>query len=358
MSSSPSDGNLWVTILAGGIGSRFWPLSTRLRPKQLLALRSGRSLLEDTLARASALAGPERVRILAGRHLEGAIREMFPTLPDRALMIEPQAKGTAPVLTWAAWSLLRDDRDAIMISLHADHFVEPPEALPPLLRSAAGIACSEDVLVTVAAAPDRPETGYGYIQPGSSIETHPPVDAFHVSAFVEKPDPTTAREYVRRGCLWNTGMFVWTASRFLKEVAQSAPEIGDLLPLLDQGRVEEFFARCPEGTVDVLVLERSDRVAAVRAPFAWDDVGNWESLSRVIETDERGNALLGEVYVVDGSGNVAYSDSGPLVLFGVQDLVAVRTARTTLVTHRSRAAGLKELLQCLPSHIVAPENEK
>lgn len=341
--------SLWVTILAGGVGSRFWPVSTPDRPKQLLPLASQRPLIVDTVSRAEALAPVDRIRILAGSHLVEPMRGVLPDLPDSAYLVEPRARGTGPVLAWAAWTLHREDPDAVLVSLHSDHVVDPEDAFVSTVMRAARVGRDHQRLMTVAVPPDRPEIGYGYIQPGKEIG-----EGFEVAAFHEKPDEETARRYVADGYLWNSGIFVWPARVFLDEVRRHAPEIGDLLDLLDEGRAERFFDEAPRISVDEAVLERSDRVAAVAAEFRWDDVGSWEALSRNREPGPEGNVVQGEARFVDSRDNIVYSEESPVVLFGVDDLVVVRTDDVTLVTSREQAPRLKELLDELPDELRNP----
>ncbi len=350
-SSKAAEPHLWITVLAGGIGSRFWPLSTPARPKQLLPLAGDRPIVVETLDRALSLVPPERVRILAGGTVADRILEAVPGLGPEALLREPRARGTAPVLVWAAWELQREDPDAILVSLHSDHVIEPLEGFATVIRRAATVARDFDRLVTVGVLPDRPETGYGYVLPGATLPLRGEPAAMDVEAFVEKPDADTARRYVDQGYLWNSGIFVWKASVFLDEVARVAPEVAAAIPFLEAGDVDGYFDAVPSSTVDVAVLERSDRVATVRAAFQWDDVGSWESLSRTRDADDDGNVRIGGAYVTDGKGNIVVSEDGATVLFGVDDLVVVRSEGVTLVTHRSRAPYLKDLLAALPDAV-------
>lgn len=353
-SSTGTDRHLWVTILAGGVGSRFWPVSTPDRPKQLLPLGSDRPLIVDTVDRARALDVDERIRILTGEHLVDPIGQVLPDLGEASFLVEPRARGTGPVLAWAAWTVQREDPDAVLVSLHSDHVIEPEEDFVREIEQAERVARDHDSLVTLAVRPDRPEIGYGYIQPGRQLTGDGPSRASRVAAFHEKPDQDTARRYVEEGYLWNSGIFVWRADRFLREVREHAPEIGDHLVRLERGDVAGFFDAVPPISVDEAVLERSERVAAVEATFRWDDVGNWEALARTRPADDDGNVAVGETHVVDGSGNILYTDDRPLVLFGVEDLVVVRTPEATLVTTRSLAPRLKELLERLPDHLRNP----
>ena len=294
------------------------------------------------------------MRVLASESLKGAIREVLPSLGDEAFMVEPQARGTGPVLAWAAWEIAKIDPDAVIVSLHADHVIEPLAAFLQLLRDAAGLAQQTGRLFTVSVLPSRPETGYGYIEPGESLVAPAGVQAFDVGAFHEKPDAETAHRYIDDGHFWNSGIFVWTASAFLNEVRTLAPEIGDLLPLIDDESAEAFFARVPNVTVDVAVLERSARVASVAATFDWDDVGSWEGLTRSREADPNGNVVVGSGHIVDGKRNVVYAEGGTVATFGVDDLVVVKCGEITLVTTTGRAPDLKRLLEQLPASVREP----
>lgn len=340
-----------MTILAGGIGSRFWPVSTANRPKQLLPLASECPLIVDTMRRARGLTSEDRIRILTGGHLAERFESALADLPEECLMVEAQAKGTAPVLVWSAWHLQQLDPDAVIVSLHADHMIRPEAGFRDLVRHAVDIARTENLLLTVAAPPDRPETGYGYIEPGEAIASAEGVEAFRVASFLEKPDAAAAEQLIEAGNLWNTGIFIWTARCFLEEVREVAPEIATHLPLLEEGRDLDFFEAVPNVPVDIAVLERSQRVGAVTATFAWDDVGSWEALARTRECDGAQNVLVGNGFAYEATGNLTYTEDGAIVLFGVDDLVVVRTEKVTLVTRRDRAPDLKSLLARLPDDL-------
>jgi mannose-1-phosphate guanylyltransferase len=346
--------HVYVAVLAGGIGSRFWPASTPGRPKQLLPLASDAPLVVDTVERALGLVPEERIRILASDRLTKPIREVLPNLGRDAFMVEPQPRGTGPVLAWAAWEIAKIDPDAVIISLHTDHIIKPRAAFLQLLRDAASLAQETGRLFMVSVLPTRPETGYGYIEPGKPLVTPAGVRAFDVGAFHEKPDIETAHRYIDEGNFWNSGIFVWTASAFLSEVKTVAPEIGDLLPLIDEESPEAFFAQVPNLTVDVAVLERSASVASVEATFDWDDVGSWEGLTRSHEADPHGNVIVGPGHIVDGKRNVVYAEGGTVVTFGVDDLVVVQCGQITLVTTTERAPDLKRLLEQLPPSVREP----
>jgi mannose-1-phosphate guanylyltransferase len=286
----------------------------------------------------------ERLRILAGEHLVGPFRSVLPELAETSYLVEPQARGTCPVLAWAAWEVSRLDPEAVLVSLHSDHLIRPLSAFQDTVRAAAHLARQDDLLLTVGVVPDRVETGFGHIQPGTPLHAQGDRVAFRVGAFHEKPDAETARRYVDEGFLWNSGIFVWKASVFLDEVRRHAPEVAALLPLLESEGAAAFFDAVPVCVVDRAVMERSDRVGCVQASFDWDDVGSWEALVRTRSAAADGNVMEGSARVIDGRDNVAFADSGRIVLWGVDDLVVVRTGETTLVLPRDRASDIKALL--------------
>jgi mannose-1-phosphate guanylyltransferase len=306
-------------------------------------------LILQTVERVLPVLPRDRIRILTGNRLAGPTLAALPHFLPEHLMLEPKAKGTAPVLVWAAHSLVQEDPESVMISLHADHHIAPAEAFRSLLMGMAARARSENLLFTVGAVPDRPETGYGYIRPGERLAGEPVAHA--VARFVEKPDRATAEAYVAEGYLWNTGIFVWRAALLLEEVRRHTPEIAQHLPLLDAGDVAGFFDLVPTLNIDPAVLERSERVAVAPATFAWDDVGTWDALGRMRTPDASGNVAVGAAHFVDSSDCVAWAQDGSVVVFGGSDLLVVRVGDVTFVAPRERAEALKEMLAQLPERL-------
>lgn len=351
--SSGSESRIWAVVLAGGVGSRFWPVSTPTRPKQVLPLAGPETLIRQTADRIAPLVPVERIRILTGSALADPVLAALPEMGADNLWLEPQAKGTAPVLAWAAQRIVAADPRAVMVSLHADHVIAPAVDFRELLAAVADLSARHGKLFTIGAVPDRPETGYGYIRPGARLATD--MDTFEVDRFVEKPDRGTAETYMGAGYLWNTGIFVWPATLLLEELRQHTPEIAEHLPLLDAGRVKDFFARVPVTTIDEGLLERSARVAVAAATFAWDDVGTWDAVARTRETDAQGNVAVGDVHLIDAEGCVAWAEEGSVVIFGGHELVVVRSGEVTFVAPRERAPELKSLLARLPDRLVKPE---
>jgi mannose-1-phosphate guanylyltransferase len=231
-----------------------------------------------------------------------------------------------------------------MVSLHADHLIEPISGFVETVASAVEIAARDDLLLSIGVPPQRVEIGYGHIEPGEVIESESEVDAYRVRAFHEKPDAETAQRYVDDGYLWNTGIFIWKASTLLAEIEQHAPEVAEHLPRIEESDTA-FFDAVPVSVIDRAVMERSDRVATVAARFTWDDVGSWEALARTRPADSRENVILGPGHAVDSSGNVIYAEGdASVVVLGVDDLIVVQSGGTTMVLPRSRAGEMKALL--------------
>jgi mannose-1-phosphate guanylyltransferase len=345
--SSQPDQHLWITILAGGVGSRFWPVSTPTRPKQLLPLASQQPLIVDTIDRVLSLVPHNHIRILTGAHLADPILSVAPQLTANEVMVEPRARGTGPVLAWAAAEIYNQDPDAIMVSLHSDHVIEPDTALRELLLAAAECARVHQRLITIGITPTRPETGYGYIKPGARLDTR--FDAYEVQQFVEKPDRENATQYVQRGYVWNSGIFVWPVKLFLDEIRAHATEIAPHLDKAFAGNAAGFFDTVETSSVDEAVLERSKHVAVMPANFHWDDVGAWDAVGRTREKDAQGNVSVGNVALVETTNSIVWSEDGGIVAFGVDDLVIVRTGAITFIARRDKTPDMKQLLEQIPA---------
>ena len=355
MSTAPSASEstrttLWTVVLAGGVGSRFWPLSTPERPKQLLPLISDAPMLRDTLDRLAPLAGYDRTLILTNASLRHAILALEPSLPPDNVIAEPRPAGTCAALAWAAQIIQqRDGDDAVMICVHADWAIDDVAGYQRTLRVAAELAYREHALVTVGIVPTRPDPGFGYIQPGVAVRD----GVYHVQRFVEKPNRVRAAEMVADGYLWNSGIFAWCVGDLLDEIRTHTPEVHPALTAA-RGDLAAFFATVTSIAIDVGVLERSDRVLVIPGSFGWDDVGTWAALHRVRPLDANDNALRGRTHSLDASGNVVHAEGGAVVLYGVHDLVVVSRHGLVLVTTREKAADLKSLLDSLPADLRGP----
>jgi mannose-1-phosphate guanylyltransferase len=340
-------GERWCVVLAGGVGSRFWPLSTPERPKQLLPLiEEGTPLLAATVRRLTSLADPSRTLILTNAGLVTPIAELLPDVPRENLIAEPKPAGTAAALAWAAHEIARRaGPTAVMCCVHADWAIGNEPEFARVLERAATLAEREAALVTVGIVPSRPDPGFGYIQPGAPLPDDEP--AYRVARFVEKPSRERAAEMVRDGFLWNSGIFVWRVGDFLDQVRAHTPEVAPALASAGDD-IERFFATVQSISVDVGVMERSARVLVIPGDFGWDDVGTWAALRRVRPHDAHGNALSGRVHAFQSEGNVVHAEGNAVVLYGVRDLVVVTMDGLTVVTTVDRSADLKTLIESLP----------
>jgi mannose-1-phosphate guanylyltransferase len=337
----------WAVVLAGGVGARFWPLSTPERPKQLLPLVTDKPLLVDAVDRLAAIVEPARTLVLTNESLVKSIRRLLPAIPRENIIAEPRPAGTAAALTWAALAIeRRDDKNATMISVHADWFIGNDVQFREVLLEAEEVAQKTHTLVTVGIVPTRADPGFGYIQAVNPNKK----GGSPVKRFVEKPDRARAEKMRSEGYLWNSGIFVWSVGDFLAQVKQHTPELAKALALDRDAEASEFFASVAKPvSVDVGVLERSKNGTVIPGDFGWDDIGTWAALGRVRDKDEFGNVTIGAVHMLDCSDNVIRTDSGTVVIYGVDNLVVVVHDGLTLVTTREKAADLKRLVESLPA---------
>ena len=336
----------WAVVLAGGVGSRFWPLSTPERPKQLLSLATDKPLLRDAIDRLGPIVDPSHTLILTNASLVKSIRALLPPIPRENIIAEPRPAGTAAALTWAALTIeRRDGKDATMISVHADWAIDDDAAFREVLLSGEELARKTHTLVTVGVVPTRADQGFGYIQPTDPEKK----SGSPVKRFVEKPDQGRAEKLRAEGYLWNSGIFIWTVGDFLAQVKQHGRELSKALELGGDAEASEFFAAVAKPiSVDTAVLERSENVMVLPGDFGWDDIGTWAALGRVRPKDEFGNVTSGTVHMLDCCDNVVNADTGSVVMYGVDNLVVVAHDGVTLVTTRERAGDLKRLVESLP----------
>lgn len=323
---------LVAVVLAGGSGTRLYPASTPERPKQLHSFGGDRSLLRRTVDRAGFA---DEIYVLTRPALADAVRE---EVPGAAVLTEPAPRDTGPALVYAS-SRLRDQvGDCVMAVLPSDHHVEG--GLGGTVESAAATAVDTDGLVTVGVEPTRPATGFGYIEPAARGAE----EAVRVDQFVEKPDAETARRYVDRGWYWNAGMFCWRPSAFLA-AARKSP-LAALVEAVEGGDARRGFEAVAAVSVDTAVLERAENVFVVPAGFAWDDLGDWDAVGRVLPADDDGTVSVGESLAIDASGCVLATD-GHVSVVGVDDLVVASYEGRTVVLPRERSQAVREVVDRL-----------
>jgi len=288
----------------------------------------------------------ERVLVVTGPALAPRLQEVLQLPPDN-ILVEPRAASTGPALVWATWEARRRDPDAEVLSLHADWAIREEDAFRRTAAQALATAVRHRRLVTVGIIPSRPDTGFGYIVPGTPLDDA----ARTVSRFAEKPDAATALDLMASGALWNSGLFAWTAEVLLEEIRAHTLEIAPHLERLEAGDVDGFFRKVTAVSIDIGVLERSGIVAVVPGRFTWDDVGTWDALPRVRRRDSNGNVAVGPVQLFEADDCVVWSAGDPIVASGVKDLVIVHAHGRILVMPRRQAADLKAILDRLPPEI-------
>ena len=346
--SAPS---IHVVLLAGGQGTRFWPVSRAARPKQLLPIVSDRTMVQETVARLHPLVAADRVWVVTGREHADEIRRQLPEVSPDRVVVEPMGRNTAAAIGLAACLIARDDPNATMIVLPADHHVKDGEELRRTFARAAEVAHAEPSLVTIGISPTSPETGYGYIERGAEMGQ----GAWRVARFREKPDVATAEAFVASGrFFWNSGMFVWRASVILDELARHLPETHRKLVdiVAAWGDADAFargYAAIADASIDYGVLEKATNVAVVAGEFDWDDIGSWTALARHWPADAHGNVARGRVLALDSRGNLVSTEKRVAALVGVEDLIVVETADAVLVCRRDRAQDVKRVIDELRS---------
>jgi mannose-1-phosphate guanylyltransferase len=346
---------MWAVVFAGGIGSRFWPLSTPERPKPLLALVTGNSLLEDTVGRLQPLIPPERVIVVTSRDIAPAIRKAVRDLPEENILIEPRPLGTAAALAWGAQEVARRaGRETSLCAMHTDLAIAFPGAFRESLGRAAAVANREGALVALGVRPTRAEPSFGYIRVGDALDDDVSLSsggAYQVAGFVEKPAVAHAEDLAGEGALWHSGIIVGSAKTMLEKLARYTPEIAPGLDALASGNLPAFAGMIRSVSIERGLLERIARFLVLLVDFGWDDVGTWASLRRARDLDDDGNGALGAVQFVDSESNVVHTESGTVVLFGVSRLLVVSLPGLTFITTLERANDLKPLLDALPGSL-------
>lgn len=348
--------HLHAVILAGGSGTRLWPLSTQETPKQFLSIGSKESLLSLTAARLRGLISPERIWMVGGeKHAQQALRHLPGVKPER-ILAEPEAKNTAPAIALAAIQVAALDPEAVLAVLPADHLILEAdwETFQKKLRTGAWLARKKNALVTLGIEPTEAATGYGYIEAGDSAE-HGDQKYFQVKSFREKPDLKTAEEYLATGrYFWNSGMFLWKATTFLDKLRHYQPAMGkafdELATALNSpaypARLAETFRRVENISVDYAVMEKAEGVYVIPAGFSWDDVGSLSSFAKLLSCDAEENYFQGEILAVDSRKNLVIADK-PVALVGVEGLIVVETGKALLVISRERVQEVKKVVNLL-----------
>jgi mannose-1-phosphate guanylyltransferase / mannose-6-phosphate isomerase len=349
---------IYPVVLSGGVGTRLWPLSRALMPKQLMPLVTERTMLQDTVLRVAGWPSLMPPLIVCGNEHRFLVAEQMREigLAPLGILLESVGRNTAPAVAAAAHYLMAIDPDAVILVLPADHVIDKVEAFSAAVTLAAQMVM-DGALATFGIVPQRPETGYGYIKRGKvAIGSG---QCYGVERFVEKPDRATAQAFVDDGeYYWNSGMFLFRAERYLSELNKFAPDIASASEVavrlgyrdLDFCRLDEAsFSNCPSDSIDYAVMERTSHAVVVPSDIGWSDVGSWSALCEVKGGDEQGNVLRGDVYVDGVSNSLVRAENRIVAVVGVQDLVVVETRDAVLVAHKDQVQRVKQIVEHLKS---------
>lgn len=339
--------------MAGGIGSRFWPMSTIERPKQFVdVLGTGRTFIQMTLDRFKGIIPPENIWVVTSQIYRDVVSEQLPEIPEGNILLEPCRRNTAPCIAYASWRIKSIDAKATIVVSPSDHLVLDVAEFQRVIKSSLDFASDSDAIVTLGMKPTRPETGYGYIQADLSYPSVRNKEIFRVDAFREKPDLATATKYITQPyMLWNSGIFIWNVSTIVNALRVHAPEINDifenLLPVYgtaeEQDTINQEFPKCESISVDYAILEKSDEIYCFPASFGWSDLGTWGSLRENVTRDRNGNAIIGENVSTYESRNcvIHCSQERKVVVQGLDGYIVAEKDNTLLICKLSEEQRIK-----------------
>jgi len=347
---------MYAVIMAGGVGTRFWPRSRLKRPKQLLKILDDKTMIQATVNRLDKIISKDQICIVSTEPQIEEIRRQLPFLKQKNLIIEPKGKNTAPCIGLAAIILKRRDPEAVMAVLPADHRIDNEDQFRKILLTAEITASKQDCLVTIGIHPTYPSTGYGYIQVNSQIDKINDIDVFKVKTFAEKPDLTTAQRFLKSGdFLWNSGMFIWKVKAILKEIEESLPELYDGLVEIEKYLgtesqdevIKKVYCQIKSISIDYGVMEQSENVYVLKGEFDWNDVGSWEEIYKISSHDENNNVIIGNHFTKDTKGCLIDSPDRFVATLGVENLIIIDTDDALLVCQREMAQHVKDLVDAM-----------
>jgi len=343
---------LCALIMAGGQGTRFWPLSTEEKPKQFLKLLSEDSMIQMTVKRLEKLIPIERIFVVTGKKYVSLVEEQLPKLPQGNIIVEPIGKNTAPCIALSAFYINKAFENATIAVLPSDHLIKDEDKFIDILNSANEFVEKEkEAIVTIGMKPDRPETGYGYISYSSLNCRTNDNEIWNVERFVEKPDLAKAKEYLEDGhYLWNGGMFIWKASNILRLTCIHLENTFNVLSEIAAAKEEEYcnvleekYNEVDSISVDYGIMEKAENIYVILGEFGWDDVGSWKAVERYSHKDNNGNVCLGKVKNIDSRNNLVISNSKPIVVSGVEDIFVVESEDMIVISRKDDIENIKEI---------------
>lgn len=346
-------------IMAGGVGSRFWPLSRKDRPKQFLNLvDKDRSMIQATVDRISKLTAHDNIFIATSQEYVEKMKEHLPEIPAENLTVEPMRRNTAACIGLAALYIERKDPDGVMVVLPSDHLIIDEERFLDTVHSAVKVAEEGDNLVTIGIEPSHPETGYGYINYQNKYDEVNGHEVFEVKAFTEKPNREQAERFLEAGTyLWNSGMFVWKVSTIRKMFELHMPQLHQGLEIMKDGIgtaqeveiLKDQFEKLADISIDYGIMEKAEDIYVIPGSFGWDDIGSWPALERVEKRDKHGNVIRGHHIGIDTKNTIVHGNGKIITTVGLDDIVIVDTEDAILICDKKRAQEVKEIRNLLKS---------
>ncbi|OLD68225.1 MAG: mannose-1-phosphate guanylyltransferase [Ignavibacteria bacterium 13_1_40CM_2_61_4] len=351
--------NVYAVIMAGGVGSRFWPRSREKSPKQLLEIIGKGTMIQNTVKRISSFIDEKNTLIVTNKIQKSLVAKQLPHIPHENIITEPLARNTAPCIALAALFIQRLDPEAVMVVLPADHVMQDEEEFRRILNLAIWVAYESGKLITVGIQPTRAETGYGYIQVIDEDDRKNPYfsrGVFRVKTFAEKPNQSTAQEFIKSGdFLWNSGMFIWRVDSILKEIQTLLPEMYAQLKNVDrviggdnyEHVLETAYRTIRPISIDYGVMEKTREVYVIKGNFGWSDVGSWDEVFRLSGTDEHGNSVTGKALLQDTNNTLVHAGDKFVATIGVEDLIVIAADNAVLICKRGESQDVKEIVDYL-----------
>lgn len=352
---------LCALIMAGGKGERFWPLSTDEKPKQFLKLLGEETMIHMTVKRIEKLIPIERIFVVTAEIYTDLVKEQLPNLPQENIIIEPIGKNTAPCIGLSAFIIEKKYKDSSIIVVPSDHLIVDEEKFREIIKTSYNfIQDKEDAIVTLGMKPDRPETGYGYIQYVEDKEQSEVngLNVFKVMRFVEKPNLQKAQEYIRVGnFLWNGGMFIWKCStviKLMKEYLNNTYKVLSEIAATSEGDFNKVLAKkyceVENVSVDYGIMEKAENIYVIPSDFGWDDIGTWRAVERYREKDDNNNVYVGDIKNIEGHNNIVMGKEKPIVVVGLEDIFVVESDEIIFVGKKKDIERIKELKKKICVH--------
>ncbi|MCS6104937.1 mannose-1-phosphate guanylyltransferase [Clostridium botulinum] len=347
---------LCALIMAGGKGTRFWPLSTEEKPKQFLNLIGEETMIQMTVNRVKPIIPIERIFVCTGEKYVDLVREQLPELPEKNIIIEPEGRNTAPCIALSSLVIDRYYKDSTIIVLPSDHLIQDEDCFRNIaIKSHEFVEENNKAIVTLGMKPNRAEIGYGYIKYNEQITENNDINVFKVDRFVEKPNEETAKKYLADGSyLWNGGMFLWKTSNILSEIQKYSPDTYEAIHKISQineSNLQEFinenYHKTESISIDYAVLEKSKNIYVIPSEFGWDDIGTWKSVERYKKKDVNNNIIEGNARVIESTSNIAINNGKRVVMIGIDDVMTLETEDSIYIVNKEYMDNLRDYQNAL-----------